>query len=217
MTVHPDLAVMLELVPADLAGGETIDWAAAEAALGTKLPSDYRSLLDAYGMGDIGELVILSPLPTDMRGYWGDCHIGGMRDEARWRWDHDGGVPGVSASAEAVLPWGTGMNANELAWLMNDPDPDKWPVVAWRRQHAHDEASWALFECGMVQFITRMMLGQFDRCPLGHAGLWKRTDTFVSWREQRRRMVAGLDPATGMPDPYAEMYPITEDWPDVGV
>jgi hypothetical protein len=134
--------------------------------------------------------------------------------QARWQWDHDGGVPGVSASAEAVLPWGTGMNANELAWLMNDPNLDNWPAIAWRRQHAHDEASWALFDCGMVQFITRMMLGQFDRCPLGHAGLWNQTDRFVSWREQRRRMVAGLDPATGLPDPYAEMYPITEDWPD---
>jgi len=84
VTVHPDLVVMLELVPADLAGGETIDWAAAEAALGTKLPSDYRSLLDTYGMGGIGELVILSPLPTDGARILGNCHIGGMRDEARW-------------------------------------------------------------------------------------------------------------------------------------
>lgn len=59
MGIHPDVAVLLDLVPADFAGGEQIDWVAAEASLGVKLPSDYRALLDTYGVGDIGELVIL--------------------------------------------------------------------------------------------------------------------------------------------------------------
>ncbi|WP_174514828.1 hypothetical protein [Streptacidiphilus anmyonensis] len=103
------------------------------------------------------------------------------------------------------------MNANEMAWLMTDEDPDMWPVVACRRHVSYGESHWAMFDCGMVQFITRMMLGQFDDCPLGNASLWKRTAPFVSWREQRRRMVAGLDPMTGEPDPYADMFPITDD------
>lgn len=186
-----------------------IDWPAAETALGSRLPSDYKSLLDTYGVGDIGDLMILPPLPSDVRG-WEGCDIGGMTAELRRRWDDYGGVPGVSLGAEAILPWGTGMNANELAWLMNDPDPDNWPVVAWRR-HPGKGASWALFGCGAVRFMTRMMLGQFDACPLGDATLWKRAGTFISWREQRRRLLAGLDPDTGEPSPYAEMYPITDD------
>lgn len=210
MGVHPDVAVLLDLVPADFAGGERIDWAAAEAALGTGLPSDYKALLDTYGMGDIGDLVILPPLPSDLRGYEG-CHIKGHTDGLRELWETDKGVPGVTLGAAAVLPWGSGMNANEMAWLMNDPDPDRWPVVAWRRQHAWNESSWALFDCGMVQFLTRMMLGRFDACPLGDASLWNRTDVFVSWRERERRLAAGLDPLTGEPDPYAHMFPITQD------
>ncbi|MFE6225547.1 hypothetical protein [Streptomyces sp. NPDC057854] len=112
----------------------------------------------------------------------------------------------MTSGADAVLPWGTGMNANELGWLMNDPDPDRWPVIAWRRHHDWGEAPWALFDCTMVQFLTRMMLGRFDDCPLGDASLWKRTGTFVSWREQERRTAAGLDPFTGEPDPYAALY-----------
>ncbi|WP_234323542.1 SMI1/KNR4 family protein [Streptomyces sp. NRRL F-2580] len=210
MGIHPDVATLLDLVPPDFAGGERIDWDAAEAALGTKLPSDYKALLDTYGVGDIGELVILPPLPSDVRGYE-RCHVGSMTAGLRGLWDDDSGVPGVTLGADAVLPWGSGMNANEMAWLMNDPDPDKWPVVAWRRHHLWSESPWALFDCGMVQFITRMMLGQFEACPLGDASLWTQTDTFVSWREQRRRELAGLDPQTGEPNPYASMYPVTDD------
>ncbi|MCX5206567.1 SMI1/KNR4 family protein [Streptomyces sp. NBC_00237] len=212
MNTHPDVAELLELVPADLAGGERVDWGAAEAALGTGLPSDYKAVLDAYGMGNIGELVIVPPVPGSIRAY-ADFHMAAQAVELRHLWESDGGVPGVDLGADAVLPWGSGMNANEMGWLMNDPDPDKWPVVAWRRHHSSDESAWALFDCGMVRFLTRMMRGQFEDCPLGHASLWKRTDTFVSWKEQGRRYVAGLDPRTGEPDPYAGTYPVrAEDW-----
>ncbi len=75
----------------------------------------------------------------------------------------------MTLGAEAVLPWGRGINSNEMAWLGNYPAPDRRPVVAWRRQHVWGESPWALFDSGMVQFSTRMMLGQFDACPLGDA------------------------------------------------
>ncbi|MGI5520062.1 hypothetical protein ACQEUX_03825 [Micromonospora sp. CA-259024] len=209
MGVHPDVEALLRLVPVDHRGLEQIDWASAESALGTKLPSDYMSLLDTYGVGDIGELVILPPIPVDVPTME-SVHIDSMSPQLRMLWKQDGGVPGVSAGANAVLPWGSGCNANEMAWLMTDPDPDRWPVVVWRRQISWGRSPWALFECGMVTFLTRMMLAQFDKCPLGDTSLWGRSAPFVSWREQRRRLVAGLDPLTGEPDPYADMFPISD-------
>ncbi|MCG6497680.1 hypothetical protein [Kitasatospora sp. A2-31] len=63
----------------------------------------------------------------------------------------------------------------------------------------------------MVKFLTRIMLAEFDECPPGDASVWGRPGAFVSWREQRRRLVAGLDPLTGEPDPYAEMFPIFDE------
>ncbi|CAM5455586.1 hypothetical protein GCM10010329_33440 [Streptomyces spiroverticillatus] len=205
--VHPDVADLLTLVPADFAGGERIDWDAAEAALGTRLPSDYKSVLDVYGMGDIDDLVLVPALPSSIPAY-ADFHMATQTAELHILWESGRGIPGVTLGPEALLPWGTGMNANETGWLMNDPDPDRWPVVAWRRHHSGQ--AWALFECGMARFLTRMMRGEFEECPLGHESLWNRTGTFVSWREQGRRYVAGLDPKTGEPDPFAGMYPVDE-------
>lgn len=40
MTIHADVEALLRIVPAEHRGEECIDWTAAEAALGTQLPSD---------------------------------------------------------------------------------------------------------------------------------------------------------------------------------
>ncbi|MEV0693638.1 hypothetical protein [Streptomyces sp. NPDC050388] len=96
MDLHSDVAVLLDLVPADFAGRERIDWGAAETELGIGLPSDYGALLDTYGVGDIGDLVILPPLPSDVRG----------RESAiRARWRGPGGVPPGGASDLKVVLW----------------------------------------------------------------------------------------------------------------
>jgi hypothetical protein len=58
---------------------------------------------------------------------------------------------------------------------MLDPDPDKWPVVAWRRQIRYGDFRWALFDCGMVGFLVKMMRAEFDVCPLGDTSLWGAT------------------------------------------
>ncbi|MER5821361.1 hypothetical protein ABT086_03450 [Streptomyces mirabilis] len=40
MTIHADVEALLRIVPAEHRGEECIDWTAAEAALGTQLPSN---------------------------------------------------------------------------------------------------------------------------------------------------------------------------------
>jgi hypothetical protein len=203
---HPDVVELRALVPMEPGGTERIDRAPAEAGLGTRLPADYWSFLDAYGVGDIANMVVLPPMEIDVIG----PSIATEIDEFRTLWNEDGGVPGVAADAKDVLPWGGGCNANLLGWLTTGPDPDAWPVVVWRRHMSSDETHWKLFDCGMVRFIVRLIRAEFDRCPLGDASLWGRPAPFISRREQRRRLVAGLDPITGEPDPYAEMFPIYE-------
>ncbi|MFD4711856.1 hypothetical protein ACFWN5_19595 [Streptomyces sp. NPDC058430] len=65
---------------------------------------------------------------------------------------------------------------------------------------------WALFDCGMAEFLRRLMTAEFDARPLNDLSLWGRVGTFVHHAEQERRFPAGLDPMTGEPDPYVGMF-----------
>ncbi|WP_458633783.1 SMI1/KNR4 family protein [Streptomyces sp. JNUCC 63] len=182
-----------------------MDWQAAEEALGVGLPSDYKAFMSVYGAGDIGELGILGPMPVEYV-QWDPGNVLDSTPAFRDLWDKEGGVPGITAESSAVLPWGSGCNANELGWLMLDPDPDEWPVVAWRRQIHYGDSRWKLFDCGMVDFLVRMMCAELDQCPLGDASLRGGTAPFVHWREQQRRRLAGLGPETGEPDPVVQGF-----------
>ncbi|GAA4761343.1 hypothetical protein GCM10023329_03300 [Streptomyces sanyensis] len=205
MPAQNSLQALLSLVPPQHGADEHVDWLAAEQVLGTRLPSDYRAFMSVYGAGDIGELGILGPVPVDYL-QWDPGSMLDSKSTFQDLWDREGGVPGITAASSAVLPWGSGCNANELGWLMLDPDPNKWPVVAWRRQIRCGSSRWALFDCGMVDFLVKMMRAEFDVCPLGDASLWGTTAPFVHWREQQRRWLVGLDPETGEPDPLVQDF-----------
>ncbi|RSN99578.1 hypothetical protein DMH26_18015 [Streptomyces sp. WAC 05379] len=184
---------------------EQVDWRTAEEALGIVLPNDYKAFMSVYGAGDIGELGILGPLPVAFLK-WDPGNILDNTSAFRDLWEREDGVPGIAADSSSVLPWGSGCNANELGWLTLDSDPDNWPVVAWRRQISYGDTRWKLFDCGMVDFLVKMMQAEFDECPLGDASLWGKTAPFVHWREQQRRWLAGLDPETGEPDPLVKDF-----------
>lgn len=205
MSAESSLKPLASLVSAEHGADEQVDWLAAEEALGAALPSDYKAFMSVYGAGGIGELGILGPLPVDFM-QWDPGNILDSTPAFRDLWDREGGVPGIAADSGSVLPWGSGCNANELGWLMLDSDPDNWPVVAWRRQISYGDTRWKLFDCGMVDFLVKMMRAEFDECPLGDASLWGRTAPFVHWREEQRRWLAGLDPETGEPDPLVQAF-----------
>ncbi|MBM0257094.1 SMI1/KNR4 family protein [Micromonospora sp. 4G55] len=197
---------LTRIMPPTHGADEEVDWDAAEKQLSARLPADYRAFMAVYGGGSIGgQLSILLPLPVD--SVWGGGTIAGETPNLRHHWEEEGGVAGTELEADAVLAWGVGCsNPDLLGWLMSGSDPDQWPVVVYRRHVSWGEPSLALFECGMAEFLRRLLLGEFDKCPLSDVSLWGRIEPFVHWREQDRRFLAGLDPITGEPDPYADMF-----------
>ncbi|MEU9340301.1 hypothetical protein AB0D74_03630 [Streptomyces sp. NPDC048278] len=205
MSAESSLEPLLGLVSPEHGADEQVAWADVEAALGVGLPSDYKAFMSVYGAGDIGDLGILGPLPVASL-QWDPGSIVDSVPPFRELWDGEGGVPGIEADGGSVLPWGSGCHANELGWLTLDPNPDRWPVVAWRRQIGYGDSRWKLFDCGMVDFLVRMMRAEFDECPLGDASLWGKTAPFVHWRVAQRRWLAGLDPETGEPDPHVQDF-----------
>ncbi|MGW6055466.1 SMI1/KNR4 family protein [Streptomyces sp. NPDC055189] len=200
MAGRTGVEALQQTLPSDWGADEQVDWAAAEAQLGASLPSDYRDFMAIYGGGCIDDLIVLPPLPTG--NGWG-ASIAGHAVGFHELWATEGGAPGVELGADRVLPWGSGGNANELGWLMAGPNPDQWPVIVWRR---HDDPRWALIDCGMAEFLRRLMAAEFDECPLSDLSLWGRVGTFVHHEEQERRFHAGLDPMAGEPNPYADMF-----------
>lgn len=210
MTRPDSLQTLLSLVPPEHGADEQVDWGAAEEALGTRLPSDYRAFMAVYGAGSFGELDILGPLPVEYP-QWDPGSIVADTPQLRMLCAEEAGPLAPAIDAAAVLAWGAGCNANELGWLTVDEDPDRWPVVAWRRQIAWNDSHVAVFDCGMTDFLVRMMRAEFDTCPLGDASLWGKTAPFVHWREQQRRWQAGLCPETGEPDPVIQGF---LQWPD---
>ena len=197
---------LVRIMPPAHGAGEEVDWDTAEAQIGTRLPADYRAFMAVYGGGNIGgQLSILLPLPVD--SVWSGGTIAGETPNLRHYWEEEGGLAGTELGADAVMAWGVGSsNPDLLGWLKTGPDPDRWPVVVWRRHVSWGEPSLALFDCGMAEFVRRLLLAEFDRCPLSDLSLWGRIEPFVHWREQDRRFLAGLDPITGEPDPTADMF-----------
>ncbi|WP_314222226.1 hypothetical protein [Streptomyces zaehneri] len=193
MSAESTLKPLLTLVAAEHGADEQVDWRAAEEALESCLPSDYKAFMSVYGAGGLGDLGILGPLPVEFL-QWDPGNILDMMPGFRDLWDGEGGVPVIETDGSSVIPWGSGCNANESGWLMLDQNPDKWPVVVWRRKISYGDSRWRLFDCGMVEFLVRMMRAEFDDCPLGDASLWGRTAPFVHWREEQRR--CGLQVST---------------------
>ncbi|MEU9979585.1 SMI1/KNR4 family protein [Streptomyces sp. NPDC051014] len=171
MSAESSLEPLLSLVSNEHGADEQVDWADVEEALGVGLPSDYKAFMSVYGAGGIGDLGILGPLPVNYL-QWDPGSIVDSAPPFRDLWDGEGGVPGIEADGSSVLPWGSGCSANELGWLTLDPNPDRWPVVAWRRQISYGDSRWKLFDCSMVDFLIKMMRAEFDECPLGDASLW---------------------------------------------
>jgi hypothetical protein len=203
-----DLQALIRLMPTPAGAGDEVDWAAAEAELGTRLPVDYRAFISVYGGGCIGQdLNVLLPRPAQ-GPQWEESGLIDETASLRLNWRHAIDRAGLDLDENDLLSWGVGsQEPNLLGWVTSDPDPERWPVLAHPRHVLHGEPSWQLYDCDMVTFLLRLLRAELARCPLSGTALWGRPAPFVQWRERQRRFQAGLDPITGEPDPYAGMPP----------
>jgi hypothetical protein len=109
--------------------------------------------------------------------------------------------PASTDSLENMLLWGETSGADALCWLTLGDAPDEWPVAVWKRH-----GGWALYHCGMVEFLLRVFRAELDACPFSDASLWGETaPRFLHAREEQRLREAGIDPWTGAPDPLADL------------
>ncbi|MCD9194632.1 SMI1/KNR4 family protein [Streptomyces albireticuli] len=187
------------LMPPHANAGESVDWAAAERAWGTTFPRDYVTFMAEYGEGTISDfLYVLQPLPSP---YWTDPDSG-MRAETGTAGELLTAVPrtpGSDLPPDGVIAWGVTSGSDLLCWLTTNPDPDRWPVVVLDRNAS---APVRVHDCGMTEFLRRLFLAAFDKCPLSGTRLWgEPAPKFLHCREEQRIWDAGIDPWITVPGP----------------
>ena len=130
-----DLDRLRELLPpprSPIEPGSPASWAAAEAALKTALPADYKEFIETYGTGSIDEFVTvlnaLSSTPHFRLDEYGETMLAVTRELRA------GGIVDIPFPLHpepgGLLPWGTTANGDWGYWLTTpSDDPDAWEVV----------------------------------------------------------------------------------------
>ncbi|MFD9460363.1 SMI1/KNR4 family protein [Streptomyces sp. NPDC060027] len=104
------------------------DWITVETVIGTRLPEDYKRLVEAYGWGEFCDFLYLrTPFGTNRHNgiEWQSPRPAGSPARDRERCPHP-----LHPAPGGLLIWGTTTDADRLCWL-TDGAPEQWPVVVW--------------------------------------------------------------------------------------
>jgi hypothetical protein len=201
-TVSP-LGELVSLLHEGGSAGDEVDWATAAASLDVaSFPTDYQAFVAAFGAGSFEDSLFVSiPRPGQSAAPLTVARLPAeiLQSEALEDWQRT--VNADRHRLEDMLVWGETNGADALCWVASHPDPDRWPVAVWARHGG----GWAVYECGMTEFIKRILQGDFTECPLSVTTLWRKgTARFLNFREEERFLDEGVDPWTGeSTDPFA--------------
>ncbi|MET9348396.1 SMI1/KNR4 family protein [Streptomyces termitum] len=138
------------------------DWDAAEAAVGTPLPGDYKRLVGTYGWGEFCDFLYLRT-PFGTRAHngveWQAVRLTGAPGRDRERFPYP-----PHPAPGALLVWGATMDADRLCWRTGGA-PDDWPVVVWSsegRYETHAMGAAAFVEGWAGGHVRSPLLGEME-------------------------------------------------------
>jgi hypothetical protein len=142
-----------------------VDWPALTDALGTGLPSDFRSLAENYPPFTIDDFLVV-PLPAPGREH---RFAAGIRDallplQDLWETGDSAGYAPYPQPG-GLLPFATSLSGGHFHWRTTGGDPDQWPVVVATR----DDAWWE-HPGGALTFLAGLIDGSIPRKGLPAAG-----------------------------------------------
>ncbi|MEV7401024.1 SMI1/KNR4 family protein [Streptomyces sp. NPDC091267] len=142
-------------VPIDACG----DWTAAESAIGTQLPGDYKWLVSTYGWGEFCDFLHLRT-PFGAGEYngveWQSGQLTGSPERYTERYPYP-----LHPEPGALLIWGTTIDADRLCWR-TDGAPGEWPVVVWS-----SEGRYETHRMGAAEFVEGWSGGRVSSGLLG--------------------------------------------------
>lgn len=109
-----------------------IDWSAVENAIGARFPRDYKKIVERFGRGMFQDYVRLL-IPGDPSIGFGleenIEHLHAVLPEFPEALSKPiGSSPKLDE--RKLMPWASTAEGDFFCWLMNDAEPEYWPVVA---------------------------------------------------------------------------------------
>lgn len=171
-----------QLVPPPAEGGRPVDWGRLGESWGKTFPRDYRRFIEEYEPGTIAKVLgILGPAPSDGLSGLGDDDVSSETENARSLWGDTCKSPELAGACPELIAWGVDNGGGVLCWDSSAENPDDWPVLVYHR----GDVVWRKYDCGMVEFILRILRADLDKNPLSVGELWGAgSATFQSLREQ---------------------------------
>lgn len=152
MAIDPFKELLNVLPPPKRTMNATGDWGAIEAAIGLRLPADYKAFISVYGSGMINCcLEIVSPFEiiTDIREWW--------IKSAEFYNDIAAYQPvsyPIFPSTGGLLPFGTLGDVNRLNWHTVG-EPNEWPFVYYDRDEGFFEIKGLTAVGFVLEAVTR--------------------------------------------------------------
>lgn len=142
---------LVQLVPPPLRSARRPDWDLVEVRLGTKLPIDYKWLVDRYGPGSFGQFLVIFQPGTAFESIQLEHQI----EQMAWVLDYlrDGGEEIPYENSE-LLPFAVTDNGDTCYWIRHPSDePDAWTVVVNEARGLE----WSTFGHGTVRFLIDVL------------------------------------------------------------
>ncbi|WP_256258182.1 SMI1/KNR4 family protein [Streptomyces mirabilis] len=136
------------------------DWDEVEQHIGSALPSDFKTFLNAYGSGVIsGELAVFHPRgssPLLKRMHKTHQMFTERRDRALSRGDAEHVPYPFRPEPGGLISWGYDYSGDEHFFLPCDPDPEHWKIVTMLHEEGCETFD-GPFSSFALAFVRRLL------------------------------------------------------------
>jgi len=147
---------LLQLIPAPMSGSVPIVWISVERRLGLSLPSDYKRIVETYGLGVFDDFIwILHPTTPNS-----NLRLDKQIERARWALAE---VSDTFARPNELTAWAITENGDTCYWLNRDhsDDPDHWQIAV----NESRGPEWEVFDLSTSGWLEAVLSGRL-RTPL---------------------------------------------------
>ncbi|MFD0427602.1 hypothetical protein ACFQ60_03590 [Streptomyces zhihengii] len=160
--------------------------------MGHGIPARLPLLHGGVGAGAIDnffQVQVPEPKADELTSPYGGMLVETLTAEDAWA--NFPKEPELEQTRPRLIAWGSDAAADIICWDASADDPAAWPVLVYHR----GKGVWRRHDCGMTEFLVRVLRAEFPACPLSDLALWgQHPALFLSESEEERLLEQGLDP-----------------------